>query len=319
MDRILFQRVARGYRAVRGEVVRRVQLQLKAAGSDPGDIDGIFGGDTEKALKDYQQKKELQPSGKVTFDTWSKLMDEQPPSILNRCLQLTADFEGHGFQKIVGNFDDAGLTWGIIGFTLKHGEIQKILEQVQQKYPSLFDQAFGPLGAKLMGIFQESRQAQIDWANDISIGVNKYRLEQKWEDAFERLGEFPEVQEIQLQRVKKYWDIALRDSERFELETEMGIALCFDIAVQNGGIDFSREEQRIRRWLNDNPAATDRDKRMHIADVVAENSRPKYIEDVRERKRAIATGEGEVHRAKYALHDWGIAEFSWKEYTASVS
>ena len=318
MDRVLFQRVAKGYRSVRGEVIRRVQIKLKAAESDPGDVDGIFGGDTENALKDFQQKMDLQPSGKITSDTWPKLMDEDLPSIFSRCLQLTGDFEGHGFQKIAGNFDDAGLTWGIIGFTLKHGELHKILNEVQQKYPDLLDQAFGSLKSELIAIFQKNRQRQIDWANDISIGVNKYRVEHQWENAFELLGSFPEVQEIQLKRVEKYWDIAVRDSERFRLKTELGIALCFDIAVQNGGIDFSHEQHRIERWFKENPAATDRDKRVLIADVVAENSRPKYVEDVRERKRAIATGEGEVHRAKYALRDWGIAEFSWNETVPSV-
>jgi hypothetical protein len=284
MDRVLFQRVARGYRAVRGEIVRRVQLKLKAVGSDPGDVDGVFGGDTEGALKDFQRKRDLQPTGKITGDTWTKLMDEDPPSIFSRCLQLTGDFEGHGFQKIAGNFDDAGLTWGIIGFTLKHGGLQKILEEVQQKHPELLDRAFGRLKTELINIFQKSRRDQIDWADSISIGVKKYRVEQQWEDAFELLGSFFQVQEIQLKRVNKYWDIALRDTERFQLETEMGAALCFDIAVQNGGIDFSHEERRIRRWLNENPAATDRDKRVLIADVVADNSRPKKDESSRPRK-----------------------------------
>jgi len=295
-----------------------VQLQLKAAGSDPGDADGIYGKDTETALKNFQQDSGLQSSGKVTFGTWSKLMDEQPPNIFSRCLQLTGDFEGHGFRKIAGNFDDAGLTWGIIGFTLKHGEVQKILDEIHKSHPSLIDQAFGPLKAGLFAIFQRNRQEQIDWANSISIGINKYRVEQQWEDAFELLGSFPEVQEVQLQRVNKYWNLAVRDAGRFQLETEMGIALCFDIAVQNGGIDQGHEEKRIRRWMNENPTATDREKRVLIADVVAENSRPKYVEDVRERKRTIATGDGEVHRSKYALRDWGIDAFSWKEDSPSA-
>lgn len=317
MERVYFQRVDSGYRAVRGEVVRRVQLKLKAAGSDPGEIDGIYGKDTEAALKDFQHKQGLQISGKITGETWSKLLKEKPPEILDRCLQLTGDFEGHGFQKIAGNFDDAGLTWGIIGFTLKHGEIQKILAEVQQKQPALIDQAFGNLKDELVGILQEKLSEQLVWAESISIGTQKYRVEQPWEDAFEKLGTFPEVQAVQLQRVTKYWNIAVRDSERFRLETEMGIALCFDIAVQNGGIDFGKEERRIGQWLDRNPGATDRDRRVLIADVVAENSRPKYVEDVRQRKRAIATGEGDVHRAKYAMRYWGIAEFPWKKSAPS--
>jgi hypothetical protein len=34
------------------------------------------------------------------------------------------------------------------------------------------------------------------------------------------------------------------------------------------------------------------------------------VEDVRRRKRTIATGQGEVHGARYNLGDWGVAEFS---------
>ena len=317
MDRVYFQRVDSGYRAVRGEVVRRVQLELKAAGSNPGEVDGIYGRNTETALKDYQLKQNLQMNGKITGETWSKLMEEKPPEIFDRCLQLTGDFEGHGFQKIAGNFDDAGITWGIIGFTLKYGEIQKILDEVAQNHPALLDQAFGDLKDDLMRVLQQERREQLDWADSISMGTRKYRVAQPWEDAFEKLGTFPEVQEVQLQRVTRYWDIAVRDSERFGLKTEMGIALCFDIAVQNGGIDFEREERRIVRWLDSNPGATDRDRRVFIADVVAENSRPKYVEDVRQRKRAIATGAGEVHRARYAMRYWGIAEFPWKKSSPS--
>jgi hypothetical protein len=33
---------------------------------------------------------------------------------------------------VAGNFDNAWLTWGIIGFTLKHGEIQKIIKEVRE-------------------------------------------------------------------------------------------------------------------------------------------------------------------------------------------
>ena len=69
--------------------------------------------------------------------------------------------------------------------------------------------------------------------------------------------------------------------------------------------------------MNENPTATDREKRVLIADVVAENSRPKYIEDVRQRKRTVATGDGEVHRARYALRDWGIDAYSWKQSAQS--
>lgn len=312
MSKVYFQRAASGYRTVRGEVIRRVQVALKTAGSDPQELDGIYGNDTEAALKDFQRKQGFQPTGKITDETWSNLMGAQMPLILDRCLQLTADFEGHGFLKVAGNFDGAGLTWGIIGFTLQHGEIQKILTEVQQNHPALLEQAFGNLKDELIRVLGQSRNEQLDWTDSISIGSKKYRVEQQWEQAFATLGAFPEVQAIQLQRVNKYWDIALRDAGRFGIETEMGLSLCFDIAVQNGGIDFESEERRIKGWIDGNPGASERDRRVRVADVVAENSRPQYIEDVRQRKRTVATGDGQVHGARYATRDWGIAEDSWR-------
>lgn len=292
MVRVYFQRAASGYRATRGEVVRRVQVALKTKGSDPGAMDGIYGGGTENALKDFQRNQGLEVNGKITDEIWMKLMEESLPNILDRCLQLTGDFEGHGFQKVAGNFDGAGLTWGIIGFTLKYGGIQQILTEVQQTNPALFDQAFGNLKDEIIDVLRQSLSEQLDWANSISLGTNKHRIEQPWEKAFGTLGTFPKVQAVQLKQVKKYWDIALRDVERFGLETELGIALCFDIAVQNGGIDFEDEERRIKQGLVNHPGATERDTCILIADVVAENSRPQYVEDVRQRKRTIATGEG---------------------------
>ncbi|NTW53896.1 MAG: peptidoglycan-binding protein [Chlorobaculum sp.] len=311
MAKVYFQRAITGFRAVRGELVSLVQVALKEAGSDPEEIDGIYGSDMEKALQDFQQKQNLEKNGKITEDTWLKLMGTVPPAILDRCLQLTGDFEGHGFRKVAGNFDGAGLTWGIIGFTLLHGEIQKILTEVQQHHPALLQQAFGSLQGELSRVLGLGRSAQIDWANSISLGSKKYRIDRSWEKAFDTLGTFPDVQAVQLREVNKYWNIAINDANHFGLKSEMGIALCFDIAVQNGGID-ANEELRIKKKLLKQPGATERDKRIIIANVVAENSRAKYVEDVRRRKLTIATGDGTVHEARYATKDWGISEDPWQ-------
>jgi Putative peptidoglycan binding domain len=309
MARVFFQKASSGYRVVRGEVVRSLQLRLQGLGHSPGIVDGIFGSDTENALKSFQLAEGLPPTGKLTDDTWLALMPAPTPSIFDRCLQLTADFEGHGFQTIAGNFDGAGLTWGIIGYTLQHGEIQNILDEVQQRSPALIDSAFGGLKPILLSQLRKPWPEQLQWTNSISIGSNKVRIEEAWERAFATLGSDPDVQEIQLRRVKKYRDIGDRDANRFHLKTEAGIALCFDIAVQNGGIDNDTEARRISTWINDNPGASERDVLVRIADVVAENSRPQYVEDVRKRKRTIAKGDGEVHGARYATRDWGISEF----------
>lgn len=231
-------------------------------------------------------------------------------SIHNRALQLTAEFEGHGFEKAAGNFDGAGITWGIIGFTLLHGEIQKIIKKMKQENPNILEEAFGGLKDKLLSIMDSSKDEQIAWANDISVGVRRYRILPEWEKAFKKLGSFKEVQKIQLESVKKYWDIAERDVNRFDLKTEAGFALCFDIAVQNGGIDFEGEERRIKREIKESSPSDEQDIRTTIANVVAENSRPQYIEDVRSRKLTIAIGKGVIHGSKYNIKSWGVGDFT---------
>lgn len=308
--KIYLQRAEAGFRLVRGEVVRRLQVALTAAGSDTKGTDGVFGGNTFTALQSFQKKDNLEVNGKLDGATWAKLFKSPPPSIFDRCLQLTADFEGQGFQKLVGNFDGAGLTWGIIGFTLMHGEIQKILTEVNRQHPGMLEDAFGPLASELHRVLAMSRQDQLDWGSDISLGKNRYKVKPEWEQAFDRLGTYPEVQAIQLVRVKTYWERGIKDANRFNLKAERGVALCFDIAVQNGGID-DREASRIEKLMQQKAQLDEPDKRRIIADVVAENSRSQYVEDVRQRKRTIAAGMGTVHGNKYATADWGLDESLW--------
>ncbi|MBP7865112.1 MAG: peptidoglycan-binding protein [Acidobacteria bacterium] len=316
MTRIYFQKPMKGYRAVRGELVRRMQRALQVAGVGPADSDGIFGTDTAKAVAAFQQRQGVTlpaktaswRAGQVDGPTWEALTGECKPGLLDRCLQITADFEGHGFGKAAGNYDGTGLTWGIIGFTLKSGEVQAILEEIRDRHPNLIDEAFGPLRDSLLDILAMGRVAQIRWAGGLSRGKRKTRLEPAWEAAFQTLGTFPEVQEVQLRRVERYWEIARRDAGRFGLTAEPGMALCFDIAVQNGGINFDNEGKRIQQWLDTNPAAQEGEIRVCIAEVVAEASRPEYVEDVQRRKATLATGEGTLHGARYRLADWGILE-----------
>ena len=50
-----------------------IQQALKNTGLYSGEIDGIIGPRTEKAIKDFQQKNDLEADGKVGEKTWGKL------------------------------------------------------------------------------------------------------------------------------------------------------------------------------------------------------------------------------------------------------
>jgi hypothetical protein len=307
MERIFFQRASGGFRTVQGELIRRMQQILREGGFYHDTLDGIYGNNMERALLDLQHQNNLLLTGKVDNNTWQIMMGSGSPDFEQRVLQLTADFEGTGFTKAVGNFDGAGLTWGIIGFTLSNGELTSLLSEIQASHENIFDDAFGTLTPEILRVMNSSAADQMRFANAISLGSSKIKILNEWAQAFERLGSNPAVQEIQLKHTQKYFNIALRDVDRFNVKNELGFSLCFDIAVQNGGID-SNEGDRIMRKIAQTPPTTQQDLRVIIANVIAENSKREFIEDVRKRKLTIATGRGTVHGAQYDLKTWGLDE-----------
>lgn len=60
--------------------VRQVQEKLSAKGHDTGGAEGVWGPQTEKALKDFQQAQGIEPSGELDQRTLSALGVEAGPS-----------------------------------------------------------------------------------------------------------------------------------------------------------------------------------------------------------------------------------------------
>ena len=61
-------------RRSRGEAVRAVQQRLSDLGHEPGGIDGIFGRNTARAVKEFQKKFGfLKADGIVGVQTWDVL------------------------------------------------------------------------------------------------------------------------------------------------------------------------------------------------------------------------------------------------------
>jgi peptidoglycan hydrolase-like protein with peptidoglycan-binding domain len=56
-----------------GAMVTRVQTALKNRGFDPGGLNGIFGAETETAVKQFQSKQGLVANGIVDQRTWAAL------------------------------------------------------------------------------------------------------------------------------------------------------------------------------------------------------------------------------------------------------
>ena len=290
---------------LRGEIAERIQHALLTAGLDPKGTDGIYGRDTAAAVTLFQGMNGLTVSGDVDSETWQKLIGTPPPGIELRCLCLTAAIEGHGYTLAVGNFDGAWLTWGIIGFTLKHGEVQKIILEIQQTASALLHEAFGESATDLLDMVRSPAEEQEAWAIRNTVGQ---RLAEPWRSGFARLGASPQVQEIQRKAaVRNFFEPATRTAQQFDLRSELGVALCFDIRVQNGGVK-NAARQLIEAELRKHPPASELERREVIGNAVADVAKPKWRDDVRRRKLAIARGAGLVHGLNLKLENYGLSE-----------
>jgi peptidoglycan hydrolase-like protein with peptidoglycan-binding domain len=296
MDRLLFAKGARG------PAIEKIQAALAFPATE---IDGIFGNDTEASLRRYQKERNEPVTGALTFSGWTTLTGEGPPTVFERALSVTAAFEGHGFSLAQGNFDGAGITWGIIGFTLASGSLAEVLANFGRNHPALLSDAFRSNEPKLRAILKSSKDEQLEWATSISIGAHKVRLAEPWRSAFHWLGSFPEARAAQLDLARrKYFDPASEAARAWGLESELGIALAFDIYVQNGGLKPRAAQALLPRRPRESEPAF----RKRLANAVADNTPARWRESVRTRKLAIARGAGIVHGERFNLRHWGLDE-----------
>jgi hypothetical protein len=256
-------------------------------------------------VKSFQAAQHFEQTGSVDVDTWKPLMKRDVPTTFDRALNTTASMEGHGFELAEGNFDGQGITWGIIGYTLKNGELGEIFAKIDQ---AAIDEAFGDLAGELRQHLAEQPDQRVAWADSITVGSSHSSLRDDWRDAFARLGRMPAVQEVQLNRAREVYGGRADDIvSHYNLKSELGYALAFDISVQIGLKDAARAA--IDQALKDHPLDREMDVRILIANEVAKTASSKYRADVLARKMTFATGTGSVHGDTYVLSNWGLGDF----------
>lgn len=298
-------------RGARGWLILKLQARLSPFYQ--GRLDGDYGPKTEAGVRGYQQTHALPVTGQVDGATWEAVMEAPIPSLFDRCLQLVAAFEGHGFSTIRGNWDGAWLTWGILGFTLKAGSLRRIILEAFAADPTLVQAAFGERTEELLRMLRAPRAEQEAWANRISLGASKVQVAEPWRSGFVRLGEQEAVQALQRQQaLEGYFRPALHTARRYGIQSELGIALCFDIQVQNGGIG-SLARARLAQALEADPVEDEGGLRLLLAQAVAEDADHRFQADVRARKRCLATGSGHVHGERFDLTAWGVADLPAQE------
>ena len=297
--------------------VRQLEQKLKELGLYSGPLDGIFGGGVESAVKEFQRSKGLTRDGIVGPETWSALFPGTPtPSsslqgrpLAERCLALTGSFETscgfpECFSGLAGNFDGEGISFGVLQWNLGQETLQPLLSEMLQAEPSTAAAIFQDHLSELEHMLQLPCDSQLKWALSIQ-NPNRAEIFEPWKGFFEALGRTAPFQAIEMDHSERLFSRALDLSQEYDLTTERGVALLFDICVQNGGLG-SETGARIREdydsiAANQSPAEEQVARMQAIANRVAESSRPEFVEDVRTRKLTIANGTGSVHNVFYDL------------------
>jgi hypothetical protein len=133
----------------------------------------------------------------------------------------------------------------------------------------------------------------------------KHTINEPWRGMAKTLGRTPEFQSIQVDYAGKIFQQALTMCGQYGLSSQRAAALMFDISVQNGSIsdlvrtrifaDFARLPAELE------PQSREVQKMQIVANRRAEVADPRWVEDVRSRKLAIANGQGVVHGIHYDL------------------
>lgn len=231
-------------------------------------------------------------------------------SLIYRCLSLTGSFETSRvaprcFAKATGNFDGQGLSFGVLQWNFGQGTLQKLLTQMNEKYPAIVKEVFGHYYPALVQVMSMKPPAAIKWA--IARQNAKRRLKEPWKTMFWKLGMKKACQEVQTKRVRRRFKRAMNRCARYRLISERAVALMFDINVQNGSIP-SKTRVKIEADFKTlplvlSPKAREEEKLMIIANRRAEAAKPRFIEDVRSRKLCCAKGKGRVHGITYNIRE----------------
>jgi uncharacterized protein YgiM (DUF1202 family) len=233
--------------------------------------------------------------------------------ITRKIFNITGAFEGgDGFSNLAGNFDGQGLSFGFLQWNFGQGSLQPLLKSMFAKNPVKFRGIFKDGTDLLLTVLNSNHLGtQIQFAR--SLNDSKSRILEPWRSRFKALGKEPEFQDIQIEFAKNLLNKAKGFFKEYQLKTERGLSLMFDIVVQNGSIDEKTKlqilEARKKKEASLQRQLSEREFLEIIAHKRAEAANPRWVEDVRSRKLTIARGEGEVHGKLYNLEqEFGLGD-----------
>ena len=300
----------------KGPEVLRIQAQLKSDGFYLGPVDGIFGGGTESAVRQFQKAHRLTVDGQVGHNTWAALFPDvaiPAPAVLResvqfRCMALTGSFETDCsfpdcFAGLSGDFDGQGLSFGVLQWNLGQGSLQPLLQNLVATHSDVVESVFGQNYAEFNAMLVAPKSKQLEWAR--SVQNLKRSVNEPWRGHFKTLGRQQLFQDIQVQFATRLFNSATSLCKDFGLTSTRAAALMFDIKAQNGSISERIKSQITGDFGRINPVLSSEEAEVERLRIIANRraaaAKASWVEDVRARKLTIANGQGTVHGNFYDL------------------
>ncbi len=298
-----------------GDAVCKIEQFLANLKLYRGPIDGSFGGGVEAAVKTYQNQQGLAPSGTVDPPTWARMFPSDPPpvsavaccTLAERCLALTGSFETGKYPPdcfcgLTGDFDQMGLSFGALQWNVGQGTLQPLLMQMFDQHADVARNIFHEHFDTVTALRTAPLPDQLAFTRSVQT---RGLLQEPWQGMLIALGRTAEFQAIQCDHAGKIFQQAVQMCGDYGLVSERAAALMFDIATQGGSIPNIIRAQIMADFAQ-LPAACANDevaKMCIVANRRAAASNPKFVDDVRIRKLAVAHGIGTVHGIFYDLED----------------
>lgn len=266
---------------------------------------------------------------------WPNGMSALERDSLVIALNLTGSFEGHkGWQNLANDFDQQGLSMGLLNQNLGTGSLQPLWSQMRKKHLGKFRALFGASrfeslqtmlrrweSAQAAGELSSFDLENFDEENYISpldivpdgeldafattaeqdsvqwARQNLYvgsKFKPEWERELIALGGDLAYVSLQIDAAMTLHRRALSYVRKIGVFDVRAYLVMFDFAVQNGVIK-AVDFADFDVWLKSNPAVLARQRLIKILELRLRHVRPQYVEDVRSRKTAIIDGKGRVH------------------------
>lgn len=202
------------------------------------------------------------------------------------------------FSKVAGDFDGAGISFGIFQWNIGQNTLQPLLKEFFVRYDTLAKQVFAGKYDIVKSMLTRPISEQLAWARSIQKN-NKPSI--PYDSIFKTLGETEEFQNIQINAAKSYFDRGVKMAKEYGLTSELGIGLMVDIAVQNGSINAKTKDIIVKEIAAKGFQNNEQEKMKIIANRRAEAANAKWVEDVRKRKLMFANGFGIIHGINFDL------------------